>query len=216
MKDDLQLKKDVYDELVAEPSVDAARISVTVKDGIVTLGGDVTSYFQKKAAERAVKRVAGVKGYAEEIQVTVPGFSKRTDADIARAAVNALQWNVTVPPDRVKVKVQDGAITLEGDVNWQFEKEAAADAVRYLTGVKRVNNDIDIKPSVSATEVKTKIENAFTRNALLDASGITVKVTDSSVTLQGSVRSWAERDEAERTAWNIPGVVRVDDRLAIR
>jgi osmotically-inducible protein OsmY len=114
------------------------------------------------------------------------------------------------------VKVQDGAITLEGDVNWQFEKEAAADAVRYLTGVKRVNNDIDIKPSVSATEVKTKIENAFTRNALLDASGITVKVTDSSVTLQGSVRSWAERDEAERTAWNIPGVVRVDDRLAIR
>ncbi len=216
MKSDVQLRKDVFDELMAEPSIDAAQIAVTIKDGIVTLGGDVTSYAQKGAAERAVKRVAGVKGYAEEIQVKLPGFAERTDADIASAAVTALEWNVAVPQDHVKVKVQDGIVTLDGTVDWQFQREAAHDAVRHLAGVKWVNNQVVVRPTVSASEVKSKIESAFTRNALVDADGISVNVKGDQVTLNGTVRSWAEREEAERAAWAVPGVALVDDRVAVR
>ena len=214
-KDDLRLRKDVDDELLAEPSLDASQIGVTVKDGVVTLTGDVSGYAQKWSAERAVKRVAGVKGYAEEIQVRLPGSAERSDADIARAAVNALDWNTALPPGRVKVKVQNGGLTLEGEVDWRFQSEAAQDAVRYLTGVKWVDNQIIVRPSVSASEVKRKIQDSLTRSALLDAGGITVRVKNDSVTLEGSVRSWVERDEAERAAWAIPGVAHVHDRLDI-
>jgi osmotically-inducible protein OsmY len=216
MNTDVQLRKHVLDELNADPSIDAAQIAVTVKDGIVTLGGDVANFGQKWSAERAVKRVAGVKGYAEEIHVKIPGFAKRTDADIARAAVDALQWNVSVPANTVMVKVDDGVLTLEGEVNWQFQREAAQHAVRHLLGVKRVVNDIVVKPAVTPSEVKNKIESAFTRNALVDAAGINVSVDGGVVTLEGTVRSWAEREEAERTAWAVPGVVLVDDRLTMR
>ena len=215
MKSDVQLRKDVFEELTADPSLDAAEIAVTVKDGVVTLGGDVGSYAEKWAAERAVKRVAGVKGLAEEIQVKLPGPAERTDADIARAAVNALQWNVSVPSERVRVKVQNGFVTLEGEVSWQFQREAAHDAVRHLTGVRWVDNQIVVKPAVSASAVKGKIETAFTRNALLDAAGIAVNVKGDAVTLRGVVRSWAERDEAERAVWAVPGVAHVDDHLII-
>jgi len=215
MKGDLKLRKDVLDELTAEPSVHAAQIAVTVNDGIVTLGGDVDSYAEKWAAERAVKRVAGVKGYAEEIHVKLPGPFERTDADIARAAVNALQWNVSVPSERVTVMVQNGCVTLEGEVSWQYQREAAHDAVRQLAGVKWVDDEIVVKPGVSPSEVKTRIENAFTRNALLEAGGISVGVEGAEVTLKGTVRSWVERDEAERAAWAIPGVALVDNHLAI-
>ncbi len=216
MNSDVQLRQHVLDELNADPSIDAAQIAVTVKDGIVTLGGDVTGFGQKRAAERAVKRVAGVKGYAEEIHVKIPGFARRTDADIATAAVNALQWNVTVPVDTVRVKVHEGVLTLEGEVNWQFEREAADCAVRHLLGVKRVVNEIVVKPAVTASDVKNKIETAFTRNALVDADGIRVTVEGGAVTLNGTVGSWTEREEAERAAWGGPGVVLVNDRLAVR
>ncbi len=216
MKSDLELREDVLEELMVDPSIDAAQIAVTVKDGIVTLGGDVTSYVQMWAAERAVKRVAGVKGYAEEIQVKLPGFAARTDADIAKAAVNALDWNVSVPQDRVKVKVHDGGVTLEGAVDWHYQSQAAYEAVRHLTGVRWVTNQIVVKPPVSASEVKSKIESALARNALLNANGISVSVTNDEVTLKGRVRSWTEREEAERTAWSVPGVALVDDRLAVR
>ncbi len=216
MNSDVQLRQYVLDELNADPSIDTAQIAVTVKDGIVTLGGDVSSFGQKRAAERAVKRVAGVKGYAEEIHVKIPGFARRTDADIATAAVNALQWNVTVPVDTVMVKVHEGVLTLEGEVNWQFQREAADHAVGHLLGVRRVVNEIVVKPAVTASDVKNKIETAFTRNAMVDSDGINVRVEGGAVTLEGAVRSWAEREEAERAAWAVPGVVVVDDRLAVR
>jgi len=220
MKSDAQVRQDVLDELDADPSIDAARIAVTVEDGIVTLGGDVSSYPQKRAAERAVKRVAGVKGYAEEIQVKLLGFARRTDADIAKAAVNALQWDTSVPADAITVKVHDGIVTLEGEVGWHFQRQAAHDAVRHLLGVKHVANDIVVKPASIASQVKGKIASAFARNALVDAGGISVGVesdtVSDTVTLEGTVRSWAAREEAERAAWAVPGVVFVDNRLAVR
>ncbi len=154
MNTDVELRQSVLDELNADPSIDAAQIAVTAKDGIVTIGGDVGSFGQKSAAERAVKRVAGVKGYAEEIHVKIPGFEKRTDADIARAAVNALEWNVAVP-DAVRVKVHEAVVTLEGEVNWQFQRETADHAVRHLLGVRRVVNHIVVKPAATPYDYPT-------------------------------------------------------------
>jgi osmotically-inducible protein OsmY len=216
MKTNELLRKDVCAELVSEPSVNAGAIAVTVDDGIVTLAGTVDSYAEELAAERAVKRVAGVKGVVEEMQVAMPGAVQRTDEDIAKAAVRALQWNVSVPADRIRVTVERGGITLEGEVNWQFQRQAAHNAVCDLPGVKCVNNQIAIKPGVTASDVKARIESAFTRNVLLDAQGITVSVSDDTVTLNGAVRSLAEREEAERAAWATPGVAFVDDRLTVR
>ncbi len=216
MKTDVELRKDVFEELMAEPRVNAAAIALTVKDGIVTLAGTVDSYTEELAAERAVKRVAGVKGVVEEMQVAVPGTAQRTDEDIAKAAVRALQWNVSVPAGRIEVTVERGGITLEGEVNWQFQRQAAHDAVCDLPGVKCASNQIVIKPCVSASGVKARIESAFTRNVLLDAQGIAVSVDGDTVTLKGTVRSLAEREEADRAAWAVPGVACVDDQLTVR
>ena len=215
MKNDVDLQRDVFDELTWEPAVHSTDIGVIVKDGVVTLEGVVDSYPEKWAAERAVKRVAGVKALAEELEVKIPGSGKQTDADIAEAAENALKWDVLVPQDRIKVTVEKGFLTLEGQVDWEFQRSAAKKTVLNLTGVKGVANEITIKPKVAPTDVKAKIEAALKRNAILDAQQIEVQADGGMVTLRGNVRSWAERDEAEAAAWAAPGVNEVKDLIAV-
>ena len=217
MKSNSQLQNDVEAELMWEPGVDAEDIGVIVKDGVVTLTGTVDSYFEKMSAMNAAKRVAGVKALAVEIEVRVPGMNKRTDADIARAAENALAWDTSVPEDRIKVTVDQGWITLDGKVDWNYQKKAAEDAVHYLTGVKGISNLITITPTqkVSPAEVKANIEKALKRNATLEAQRITVTAAGARVTLSGSVRSLADREEAERAALNAPGVLEVEDEIDI-
>jgi osmotically-inducible protein OsmY len=212
---DLELKANVESELKWEPSVNAAEVGVAVKDGIVTLTGHVQSYWQKIAAERAAGRVSGVRAVVNELEIRLPTSSERTDEDIARAALNALSWSVSVPADRIKVKVSKGWITLEGNVEWQYQKAAAKIVVRDLVGVKGVVNLIEVKPRASTAEVKAAIEGALKRSAEVDASNIQVEADGDKVILRGTVRSWAEREEAERAAWRAAGVRSVDNRITV-
>jgi osmotically-inducible protein OsmY len=212
---DLELKKSVESELNWEPSINPAEIGVAAKDGIVTLTGRIPSYWEKVTAERAAMRVAGVKAVVNQLEVRLPSSSERTDEDIARAALDALKWSVLIPPDHVKVKVSKGWVTLEGIVDWQFQKTAAEKAVRKLFGVLGVTNFVEVKASVSKSEVKAAIESALKRSAEVDANQIKVETDGDKVILRGSVRSWFEREEAERAAWRAPGVRSVDNRILI-
>ena len=211
----LQLQQDVLDELRWEPRVKEEDIALAVRDGVVTLSGHVESYAQKIAAERAVRRVAGVRAIANDLQVALPGTSERTDTEIAHAAVTALEWDAEVPNERITVKVDQGYVTLEGSVDWFFQKWAAERAVRNLTGVKGVLNHIALKPTVAERDVGRKIRAALHRSADLEANRITVEASDGRITLRGTVRSYAERNEIERAAWSAPGVIEVTDLTTI-
>jgi osmotically-inducible protein OsmY len=213
MKTDSELRRDVERELEWEPTVDERQIGVSVVDGIVTLTGEVGSFSEKWHAERAVERVEGVRGIANELEVKT--VSERTDTDIARAASDALKWNVMVPADKVTVKVEKGWLTLEGTVRWDFQRRAAEKAVRDLPGVRGISNLITIRPRVEPQDVKAKIEETFKREATIDANRVTVQVNGSEVTLRGSVRSWAERHEAEKAAWAAPGVTAVHNYITV-
>jgi osmotically-inducible protein OsmY len=215
MKKDAHLQQDVLDELQWEPAVEATQIGVTVKDGIVTLTGEVSVFAEKFEAEKAAKRVHGVKGVANEIEVRPPGTRQRTDADIAAAAVSALHWNATVPDESVQVTVRDGWITLEGTLEQQHQKAAADEAVRKLIGARGVTNLIVVKPKASRGNVKALIEAAFRRSAELDSKRIQVETRNGKVILRGTLHSLGEREEAERAARAAPGVLEVENLIQV-
>lgn len=215
MRLDSDIKRDVEDELRWDADISSTDIGVAVNNGVVTLTGFVRSYAQKTQAERDAKRVAGVRGVANDLEVRLPLIDQRPDPDIARDAVDALKSELPYSSDNIKVIVKNGWVTLEGNVEWNYARERAENAVKRVRGTKGVTNSISLKPSVAPYEVRRKIEEALRRSAELDASRITVEANGSEVILRGTVRSWAERQEAERAAWAAPGVTKVDNRITI-
>jgi len=215
MRLDSDIKRDVEDELRLDSDIDATDIAIAVKHGVVTVGGFVRSFRQRRKAEQDVKRVAGVVGVANNIEVRIPIIHRRPDPDIARDAVEAIKRELPYSWDEIKIIVEDGLITLEGEVEWHYQRQRAEDAVQYLRGVRGVINLIEVRPRVAPVEIKRKIEEALRRAAEIDASRISVEANGSEVILRGTVRSWAEREQAEQTAWSAPGVARVDNRIKV-
>ena len=214
MRTDSEIERDVVEELKWNPDLDSTDIAVTVKDGVVTLAGFVKSYVDKTEAEVAAKRVAGVVAVANDIAVRLPATDERPDPEIAREAVASLN-QLPISAERIKVVVKNGWVTLEGTVEWHYQRNIAEAAVGYIRGVKSVTNLIGLRPRAEPIEIKKRIEEAFRRSAEIDAKHITVEANGSEVVLKGSVRSWTEREEAERAAWAAPGVTKVEDRLAV-
>jgi osmotically-inducible protein OsmY len=212
---DSEVRQLVIDELEFEPSIDASNIGVAAKDGIVTLSGFVTSYAEKMAAERAVRRVKGVHAIAQEIEIRYSTDKKINDDEIARRCVNIIAWDTTLPNDKIKVKVERGWVTLSGEAAWHFQRVAAESGVRKISGVTGITNLITIKPHIQASDIKQRIEEALKRSAEVEANAIRISVTDSSVRLEGRVHDWREREIVEKAAWSVPGVVSVDDRMTV-
>ena len=215
VRTDAEIQKDIADALKWEPSLRDDDIAIAVRDGVVTLAGYVDSYFDKWRAERAIENVAGVKAIANDLNVVLPVSSERPDPDIARAAVDVLKWNVSIPDDRVRVKVENGWVTLEGEVDWGYQREAAMRAIRSLTGVKGVSNRIAVRAQPSPSNVKQRIMDALKRGAEFDASRISVEIQGHKAILEGTVRSYAEKKDAERAALNAPGITEIENRLTI-
>ena len=214
MKSDAQLKTEVTQELQWEPTIHAMDIQVITKDGIVTLDGSVPHYAEKQAAERATQRVEGVKAIVEKLEVNLSGMHQRPDAEVAESVVNALRWHVWVP-SHVSAVIENGWVTLTGEVTWGFQRLSAEDAIRFQVGVKGVTNHITLKPAVQPSEIKSVIEKALKRNAEIDAEHIQVSTAGGKVTLAGTVNSWNERQEACSAAWNAPGVTGVANELIV-
>ena len=215
MRTDMELQKDVMEELKWEPRLVEDEIGVAVKEGVITLTGFVPDYAQRRIAARAAERVAGVKAVAQELVVKVPDAFRRSDTELAHQVVNALAWDIEVPTEKIKAKVEDGLVTLEGEVQWQYQRNAAERAVRYLGGIKGVSNLVTIAPLASPYDVAQRIKAALHRTADVEAKRVHVSATDGKVVLTGTVRSWPERADIERAAWSASGVQTVDDRLAV-
>lgn len=212
---DLELRRDILDELEFQPHIDAAAIGVAVENGVVCLTGHVRTYAEKIAAERAVKRVKGVRAVAEEIEVRIPGDADVVDDVIASRCLDVIRWNAAIAEDRVQVKVQQGWVTLEGEVDWQYQKEGAESAVCKLAGVVGINNRLVVRPKASPEDIKDRIENAMARNAELDTRHLRVTVEGTTVKLEGRVHLWRERKAAEHAAWAVPGVTNVENYILI-
>jgi osmotically-inducible protein OsmY len=215
MRSDHDIRRDVEDELRWDPDLDPTDIAVAVNSGVVTLAGFVRSYMQKYQAEAAAKRVAGAVGVVNDLEVRLPGIDERPDPEIARDALARIKSELPFSWEKIRVVVKNGWLTLEGEVEWNYQRQRAEEAVRRVRGLKGVTNSIEVKPRVAPMEIRRKIEEALRRAAELDASRITVETTGNEVILRGTVRSWAERQEAERAAWAAPGVAKVDNRIIV-
>ena len=215
MLPDKEIERALIEELEWDPDLDATDIAVSVNSGVVTLAGFVKSYTDKYEAEAATKRVNGVVGLANDIEVRIPSIDERPDPDIARDAVASIKSQLPISWERIKVVVRSGWVTLEGQVEWRYQRMTAESAVRRIKGVKGITNSIALKPQVEPKEIRRKIKEAFHRNAQIEADGITVEANGGEVILKGTVGSWIERDEAERTAWSARGVIKVEDRIVV-